>query len=74
MKRRKSLSRSTRAIARGEQIAVEAGKSLSKVVEDQLLTIPSPEALHEDYWPGPALKPVRRPGDARYQFLKRKHR
>lgn len=73
MKRRISLSLSAKAVARGEQIAAETGKSLSAVVEAQLLAIRSPEATMEEFWPKPALKPIRRPGDARYEYLKRKH-
>ena len=73
MKVRKNLSLSTRALAKGEQIAVESGKSLSAVIESQLLAIPAARADAEEYWSGPALKPVKRPHDPRYQFLKRKH-
>jgi len=42
-------------------------------IEEQLLAIPSANAGSEEFWPGRALKPVKRPGDARYEFLKRKH-
>ena len=73
MKRRKSFSLSDQAIARGKQIAAESGKSLSAVIEEQLLAIPSADVEHEEFWPGHALKPVKRFGDARYAFLKRKH-
>lgn len=73
MKHRKVLSLSDKAIARGEQLAAESGKSLSAVIEEQLLAIPSVDAKSEDFWSGPALKPLRRPGDARYDVLKRKH-
>lgn len=73
MQRRKILSLSDKAIARGEQIAAETGRSLSALVEAQLLAIPSVTTEHEEFWPGRALKPVKRPGDARYEFLKRKH-
>ncbi len=73
MKRRKNLSLSARAIARGEQIAAELGTSLSGVIEEQLLAIPTVEGKAEDYWEGPALKPVARPGDKRAAYLKRKH-
>ena len=73
MKRRKNLSLSPEAIARGEQIAAETGKSLSAVIEDQLLAIPAPRAAQEDYWPGPPLKPAGRRGDPRGEYLKRKH-
>ncbi len=73
MKHRKSFSLSHQAIARGEQLAAETGKSLSDVVEEQLLAIPSAAAGPEEFWPGRALKPIKRPGDARHEFLKRKH-
>ena len=56
MKRRKNLYLSPKAIARGEQIAAETGKSLSAVVEQQLLAIVAPEGTQEDYWPGRGLK------------------
>jgi hypothetical protein len=74
MKRRKNLSLSPKAIALGEQIAAETGKSLSAVIEEQLLAIPSPDHQGGDYWPKPALEPVERPGNPRTRYLKRKHR
>ncbi len=58
MKRRKNLSLSPKAIAREEEIAAETGKSLSWVIEQQLLAIPTPGVQAEDYWPGPALRPL----------------
>jgi hypothetical protein len=73
MKQRKSFSLSDKANARGEQVAAETGKSLSAVIEEQLLAIPSAHVASEEFWPGRALKLVKRPGDARYEFLKRKH-
>ena len=73
MKQRKNLTLSSKAVARGEQIAAETGKSLSAVVEAQLMAIPAPGAKGEDYWPGPALKPLARRGDRRSLYLKRKH-
>ena len=73
MKRRKNLSLSSEAIARGEQIAAESGKSLSAVIEEQLMSIPISGADGEDYWRGPALRPLPRPGDRRANYLKRKH-
>ena len=73
MKRRKILSLSDQAIAHGEQIAAETGQSLSAVIEAQLLAIPSAHAKPEEFWPGRALKPVKRLGDARHEFLKHKH-
>ena len=73
MKRRKNLSLSPKAIARGEQIAAEQGKSLSGVIEEQLLAIRTVEGKEEDYWDGPALKPLARSEDKRAEYLKRKH-
>ena len=70
----KDLTLSPRAVARGEQIAVETGKSLSAVIEAQLLAIPTPGKGSEDYWPGPAFKRISRPGDRRSQYLNAKHR
>ncbi len=73
MKQRKNLLLSPEAIARGEQLAQETRSSLSAVVEAQLLNAPCPGAEAEDYWGGPALKPLPRPGDARAKYLRRKH-
>lgn len=73
MKRRKTVSLSTQAIARGERIAAEAGKTLSAVIEAQLMATPPAGDSTEEFWPGPALKPVKGGGDPRYEFLKRKH-
>jgi hypothetical protein len=73
MKLRKNLSLSPESVARGRQLAAEAGKSLSAVIEAQLLAAPSAGRAVEDYWPGPALKPLSRPGDPRSAYLKRKH-
>jgi hypothetical protein len=38
-----------------------------------LLATPSDAGLEGEYWPGPALRPISRPEDARTAFLKRKH-
>jgi hypothetical protein len=73
MKQRKNLTLSAKAVARGEQIAAETGKSLSAVIEEQLLAAPDPGKDSTDYWTGPALKPISRPRDARSRFLSRKH-
>ena len=73
MKRRKTLFLSAKALARGEQLAAEAGKSFSALVEEQLLAIPSVGIMKEDYWAGRTLKPLSRPGDKRMRYLKRKH-
>ena len=40
MKQRKNLTLSSKAVARGEEIAAETGKSLSAVIEEQLLAAP----------------------------------
>ena len=73
MKQRKNLYLSREAIARGEQLALEMGKTLSAIVEAQLLAVPSATSHTEDYWPGPPLKPLARPGDPRSNYLKHKH-
>ena len=73
MKQRKSFFLSDLAIAHPVQFAAETGKSLSAVIEAHLLAIPSVHTGGEEFWPGPTLKPVKRPGDARHEFLKRKH-
>jgi hypothetical protein len=73
MKRRKSFLLSDEAIARGEQVAAQSGKSFSALIEERLLAIPATNGAHEEFWRGPALKPVQRPGDSRSDFLKRKH-
>lgn len=73
MKLRKNLSLSAESVARGRQLAGESGKSLSAVIEAQLLAAPSVGAGADDYWPGPALKPLSRPGNPRSAYLKRKH-
>jgi hypothetical protein len=73
MKQRKDLLLSREAIARGEQLAQESRRSLSAVVEAQLLGAPCPGPQPEEHWPGPALKPLARPGDARARYISRKH-
>ncbi len=73
MKLRKNLSLSPESVAKGRQLAAETGKSLSAVIEAQLLATVSTAAVGEDYWPGPALKPLSRPRDPRSAYLKRKH-
>ncbi len=73
VKHRKNLYLSRAAIAKGEQLALESRQSFSAIVEAQLLTAPVKTASVEDYWPGPALKPLALPGDRRSNYLKRKH-
>jgi hypothetical protein len=72
MKLRKNLLLSDKAIERGERKAAQAGVSLSALVEKKLLADGDDEAGDEHYWPK-AMKPRARPGDARYEYLKRKH-
>jgi hypothetical protein len=73
MKQRKNLYLSREAIARGQQLALETGKTLSAIVEAQLLAVPSMVSQPDDYWPGPHLRPLARPGDPRSNYLKLKH-
>jgi len=73
MKLRKNLSLSTESVAKGRQLAAETGKSLSAVIEAQLLATVSTAGVGGDYGPGPPLKPLSRPRDARSACLKRKH-
>ena len=74
MKIRKKLSLSRRAVAAGEALALEQGLKFSELVEKQLATAPRVGTTGlEHYWEGPALKPLRRAGDARHAYLQRKH-
>jgi hypothetical protein len=76
MKRRKTILLSEQVIARAERFAAESGKTLSSLVEEQLLTLPSINSQRdpeEDFWPGPALKPLKRSGNPRFEYLRRKH-
>jgi hypothetical protein len=73
MKRRKTLFLSEDAISRAEQVAAETGKTISSVIEERLLGLPLSHPLKEDFWPAPPLRPVKRPGDPRQRYLKRKH-
>ena len=73
MKTRKNLLLSSEAVARGERAAAARSTSLSKLVEEQLLSVPLEEAGAEEYWPGPPLKPISRPKDRRHDYWKRKH-
>ena len=74
MKERKNLYLSAKAVARGERLARSRQTSLSDLVEKQLLQIPEIPGTQEDFWPGPALRPVRRKNDPRAEYLSRKHR
>ena len=57
----------------GETTAAETGKSNSSAIEGHLPAPPSSPGAGEDYWPGPALKPLSRSGNIRSAYLKRKH-
>jgi len=72
MKMRKNLSLDAKAVARGEQTARRRKLSLSALIESQLFGLPAEED-DDEYWPGPPLKPITRPGDPRYEYLRRKH-
>ena len=74
MKLRKNFTLSSEAVARGERLAAERSSSLSQIIEEQLLAIPAIAVTQEDYWPGPALQPIKRPGDKRHAYLQKKHR
>lgn len=71
MKIRKNITLSAKAIAAGERLAALHGTSLSALVERQLLS-GGAELESEHYWPE-AVRPVPRPGDARYEYLLKKH-
>jgi hypothetical protein len=73
MKARKNLYLSVEAVARGERLARGSGASLSEVVEKQLLQIPEIAGGEEEFWTGPALRPLRRKNDPRSAYLARKH-
>lgn len=74
MKVRKNVSLSRQAVAAGETLAAEQGLDFSALVEKQLAAAPRISGSGiEDYWEGPALKPIRRRGDARHEYLQRKH-
>jgi len=71
MKIRKNLTLSAKAIAVGEKLAALHGTSLSALVEKQILS-GGAELETEHYWPE-AGRPISRPGDARYEYLRKKH-
>jgi hypothetical protein len=71
MKVRKNITLSARAIAVGEKLAALHGTSLSALVEKQILA-GSAELETEHYW-SEAGRPIPRPGDARYEYLRKKH-
>jgi hypothetical protein len=65
MKARKNLYLSVEAVARGERLAKGSQTSLAEVVERQLLQIPEVPGDNEEFWTGPALRPLRRKNDPR---------
>jgi hypothetical protein len=73
MKARKNLYLSVQAVARGERLAKGSRTSLSELVEKQLLQIPEIPGANEEFWTGPALRPLRRKNDSRAAYLIRKH-
>ena len=73
MKARKNLYLSVEAVARGERLAQICQTSLSDLVDQQLLRIPEAPGARDEFWIGPALKPLRRRNDRRAQYLSRKH-
>ena len=73
MKIKKNLLLSEKAVALGQRQAKATGlRSLSALVEKKLLSGTSNDLEGEHYWKK-QMKPVSRPGDARFEYLKRKH-
>lgn len=71
MKVRKHLSLDVRAVAIGERIVAQKGQGgLSELVEKTLLAMGTAEPEDFSRHHG---RPVPRPGDARYEYLVRKH-
>lgn len=71
MKIRKNITLSKQAIASGERAAKKRDTSLSALVERHLLSLADVPEESEHYCP--QRKPIPRPGDARYEYLLRKH-
>ena len=71
MKIRKNVTLSRQAVLNGERAAKRRGSSLSALVERHLLSL-ADEPDESDYYCH-YHKPVPRPGDARYEYLMRKH-
>lgn len=71
MKVRKNITLSRQAILRGELAAKRRGSSLSALVERHLLSLGNEKEESEHYCP--QHQPAPRPGDARYEYLARKH-
>jgi hypothetical protein len=74
MKIRKNITLSRQAILRGERAAKKRGASLSALVEKHLLSLADGDASEESEHYCAQAKPIPRPGDARYEYLVRKHR
>ena len=72
VKIRKNITLSEKAIAVGERLAALHGTSLSALVERQILS--SGAALKEEHYWREAGRPVPRHGDARYEYLRNKHK
>lgn len=72
VKIRKNITLSRQAILRGERAAKKRGASLSALVEKHLLSLGDASEESEHYW-HEAGRPVPRPGDARYEYLRKKH-
>jgi hypothetical protein len=72
MKIRKNITLSRQAIANGERLAKKRGASLSALLERHLLSLGNESEESEHYWPE-AGRPIPRPGDARYEYLRKKH-
>lgn len=73
MKVRKNLYLERASVARGEALAKEQGIALSAWVEQQLAHAANVPLKEEEFWEGPALKPIRRAGDARHDYLQEHH-
>jgi hypothetical protein len=71
MKIRKNITLSRQAIASGERAAKKRGASLSALIERHLLSLANDAKESRHYCP--QLKPVPRAGDARCEFLRKKH-
>lgn len=71
MKIRKNITLSEKAVAVGERLAASHRTSLSALVEKQILSAGA-EFETEHYW-HKAGRPVPRNGDARYEYLRKKH-
>jgi hypothetical protein len=72
MKIRKNITLSRKAILRGERAAKNRGASLSALVERHLLSLGNDADESEHYWPEIG-RPISRPGDVRYEYLRKKH-